>query len=176
MWMRWEVVGRVCERSRVGQRRVWQVTPADFCSVVWAAAASMGAELLIATAALPPSNAEVPSDLAAAGHFPFVASSDRISGVDRVGKIHKVVVGPPESHLLWRTFCGWHFGGSEGAKPLFSLPSSFKLICERCNPIVRVAAREVAIAAVTEPGEVVPVDTLAAPPSQSRNLENNSEP
>ena len=131
---------------------------------------SVQSELTMATPALPPADAEVPSDLATAGPFPFVASADRVSGLDRVGKIHKVVVGPPSSHLLWRTWCGWHFGGSEGARPVHTLPSSFKLICERCNPIVREAAREVAIAAVTETGEAVVDNALAAPPSQSRTV------
>ena len=90
---------------------------------------SVQTKLDLATPALPPADAEVPNELVATGSLPFAASADRISTVDRVGKIHKVVIGPPASHLLWRTWCGWHFGGSEGARPVRSLPSSLKLIC-----------------------------------------------
>ena len=54
----------------------------------------------MATDALPPADSEIPDGMADGVPFPFVASADRISWVDRVGKIHKVHVGPPASHLL----------------------------------------------------------------------------
>ena len=130
---------------------------------------SIQPELQVAVPSLPPADAPVPVNLIGSEFFPFVASSDRCSGTDRVGKVHKVVVGPPSSHLLWRTWCGWHFGGSAGASPVHTLPGSYKLMCERCHPVVRSAARDVAVAAAaSDHGGFVVDHNPAAPPSQSR--------
>ena len=76
--------------------------------------------------------------------FPFVSSIR--------GRCHKVAVGHPEPPWNWVSKCGWPFGISEVAHPVFKLPACYKQICERCLRAEREAAREGAESLVLEVG------------------------
>ena len=118
--------------------------------------------------ALPPqreliTEAPVPSDAAPPGENfladdaaqpRYVASANTIAGEARVGKVHTITVGPPPPPWAWKTACGWRYGCTARAKPIFALPNSYKLMCDRCLGPERIAARLVCEAAVTEAGGV----------------------
>ena len=107
-------------------------------------------EPVLADIAPCPANAVAPVAVDPNNPSKFVASSHRIAGNRNVGKVHAVAVGPPDDLRFWKSKCGWHFGRSPDAKPVHSLPNSWKLICERCCPSERASARLIAETAVTE--------------------------
>ena len=76
--------------------------------------------------------------------FPFVSSSH--------GRYHKVAVSHPEPPWNWVTRCGWPFGISDVARPVYKLPACYKQFCERCLGAEREAAREGAESLVLEVG------------------------
>ena len=60
------------------------------------------------------------------------------------GVWHLVVRGPPSFCIAdWITSCGWSFGGSRAAKlgELHDLPDDPLLLCARCLPALRRAAK-----------------------------------
>ena len=78
-------------------------------------------------------------------------------------KCHKVAVGYPQHPREWRSCCGWAFGIADVARPVLSLPACHKLICERCLPVEREAARAESAANVREVGGLVSMQD--GPPS-----------
>ena len=78
-------------------------------------------------------------------------------------KCHKVAVGYPQHPREWRSCCGWAFGIADVARPVLSLPACHKLICERCLPVEREAARSESAANVREVGGQVSMQDC--PPS-----------
>ena len=77
--------------------------------------------------------------------FPYVTSIRT--------KTHTVSVGYPAPQRDWRTIRGWPFGISEVAKPVLSLPTCHKSMCERCLKAEREEARMCARASVLGVGE-----------------------
>ena len=71
-----------------------------------------------------PLPAVVKTPLSPLSFLPFVYSA--------YGKYHRVVVGNPSPPRLWHTVCGWHFGTVATAECRESLPSCYKLMCDRC--------------------------------------------
>ena len=76
--------------------------------------------------------------------FPFVLSIR--------DKCHRVEVGYPNHPSTWRSKCGWAFGFSDVARPVLSLPTCHKSICDRCCKRERAAAIAVAESKVGEVG------------------------
>ena len=76
--------------------------------------------------------------------FPYVSSIR--------GRCHQVAVGHPEPPWNWVTRCGWPFGISDVARPVYKLPTCYKLMCERCLRVERGAARGGAESLVLEVG------------------------
>ena len=76
--------------------------------------------------------------------FPYVS---RIRG-----RCHQVAVGHPEPPWNWVTRCGWPFGISDVARPVYKMPTYYKQMCERCLNVERGAARKGALSLVLEVG------------------------
>ena len=77
--------------------------------------------------------------------FPYVSSIKT--------RTPKVSIGYPKPPRDWRTVRGWAFGVSDVARPVLSLPTCHKSICERCLKAEREEARMRAEASVLEVGE-----------------------
>ena len=115
---------------------------------------SIPVEADLVTEAPVPFDASPPTDALEDSQVKYVASAHRIAGDARVGRVHVVKLGPPAAPYQWMTACGWRYGCSARSRPIDTLPTSFKLLCDRCLGPERMAARAVAIAAVTETGGV----------------------
>ena len=82
------------------------------------------------------------------------ADDPRLVANTESGVVHRVAVGPGVGPAaLWAAACGWHYGSCPHAdvNPVAGLPSDYRLVCQKCLPLLR-RARFDALAAVASAG------------------------